>query len=494
MKKYSAVLALLTLILSIFTGIPTKTEAYLPGCASLAGFSIVNGQPCNTYQSSSYNYGTTVFIPGCTGTTNLYSTVTGQSCYGAQTISPVNPSYTRDLSRGTRGEDVRAVQQVLKSSGFLSGVADGIFGRMTEIAVLNFQSYNNINATGIVDAETFVKMGINSNTTLPPVCPLTYVNGIAQYYCNSNNTVSINSVSGPQSLNVNQQGTWTVSASSYAGGYLTYSVDWGDRVAYGILSSPTLSQQTQSTATFTHTYTTAGSFVPKFTVTNASGQNATSTQSIIVSGYGSSYAPTISNLSPSTGTAGTSVTVYGSGFTTSGNTINFGGVTISNLNSYNGTSLTFTVPAMSMQIYCVAYPCIQPTSQSYNVYVSNANGVSSNATTFTYTTNPPYVIYAPKLSYLSPSSGTVGRQVSVYGENSFPNDAVVYFGGYPIVALFTSSNVMSFNIPSSLSNCSGSVCSQSMIPVNPGNYDVYVYSPVYGTSNSLTFSVVYPYR
>ena len=47
--------------------------------------------------------------------------------------------------------------------------------------------------------------------------------------CDTTNSV-ISSVSGLQSLNVNQTGTWKVNASSSNGGTLSYSVDWGDVV------------------------------------------------------------------------------------------------------------------------------------------------------------------------------------------------------------------------------------------------------------------------
>ena len=43
------------------------------------------------------------------------------------------------LFNGSRGEDVRELQQALIDLGFLKGTADGVFGNKTENAVRNFQ-------------------------------------------------------------------------------------------------------------------------------------------------------------------------------------------------------------------------------------------------------------------------------------------------------------------------------------------------------------------
>jgi peptidoglycan hydrolase-like protein with peptidoglycan-binding domain len=57
----------------------------------------------------------------------------------------------------------------------------------------------------------------------------------------SNNDPVISSVSGPQTLNVNQTGTWSVVASDPSGDPLTYSVDWGDTCPVGALCAVLLS-------------------------------------------------------------------------------------------------------------------------------------------------------------------------------------------------------------------------------------------------------------
>ena len=58
-------------------------------------------------------------------------------------------NYTRLLKKGSRGEDVKAVQKALHC------YPDGIFGELTEEAVKYFQSGNSLTADGIVGKDTW---------------------------------------------------------------------------------------------------------------------------------------------------------------------------------------------------------------------------------------------------------------------------------------------------------------------------------------------------
>ena len=58
------------------------------------------------------------------------------------------------LKRGSKGSDVKAVQSRLLDIGFSPGDIDGIFGRRTEIAVINFQKSRKLLADGIVGPKT----------------------------------------------------------------------------------------------------------------------------------------------------------------------------------------------------------------------------------------------------------------------------------------------------------------------------------------------------
>ena len=88
-------------------------------------------------------------------------------------------------------------------------------------------------------------------------------------YNNKTNNPTISGVSGPQLLNINQTGTWTVNATNLNNGNLFYSVDWGDTLytATPQVSQQILSPQNQS-AVFTHSYSYSGNYSPKFTVTS----------------------------------------------------------------------------------------------------------------------------------------------------------------------------------------------------------------------------------
>ena len=54
------------------------------------------------------------------------------------------------VKRGKRGNDVREIQEMLISQGYLDDRADGVFGRKTEQAVLAFQRDHGLDETGIV--------------------------------------------------------------------------------------------------------------------------------------------------------------------------------------------------------------------------------------------------------------------------------------------------------------------------------------------------------
>lgn len=64
------------------------------------------------------------------------------------------------LREGSRGEDVKTVQQKLKRWGYYSGSVDGIYGPATRDAVKYFQRKNGLTADGIVGSKTFAALGM----------------------------------------------------------------------------------------------------------------------------------------------------------------------------------------------------------------------------------------------------------------------------------------------------------------------------------------------
>ena len=61
------------------------------------------------------------------------------------------PGALADLSRGSKGEDVRQLQSKLIDLGFLDDKADGIFGKKTQAAVKALQCYWCVEETGVAD-------------------------------------------------------------------------------------------------------------------------------------------------------------------------------------------------------------------------------------------------------------------------------------------------------------------------------------------------------
>jgi hypothetical protein len=129
----------------------------------------------------------------------------------------------------------------------------------------------------------------------------------------------------------------------------------------------------------------------------------------------SNPAPTVSSISPTSGSTagGTSVTITGTGFL-SGATVTIGGVSATAVNVASQTSITATTPAHS--------------AGSANVVVRNTDGQSGSLTSgFTY--QPPQNP-VPTVSAVSPASGPTagGTSVTITG-TGFLAGATVSVGG-----------------------------------------------------------------
>ena len=62
------------------------------------------------------------------------------------------------LERGDSGDEVRKVQEILKTKGIYTGDADGKYGASTEAAVKKFQQQNGLGADGVVGQKTLDKL------------------------------------------------------------------------------------------------------------------------------------------------------------------------------------------------------------------------------------------------------------------------------------------------------------------------------------------------
>src|SRR3990167_6291518 len=107
--------------------------------------------------------------------------------------------------------------------------------------------------------------------------------------CNTNQnqgTLSISGVSGPTSIAVGQQGTWSITTNAPANTYVSVSVRWGDENTYPYAAA-NASMQVYQQNTFTHTYQQAGTYTITFTVTDSYGRTQTATATVQVTGGGS---------------------------------------------------------------------------------------------------------------------------------------------------------------------------------------------------------------
>lgn len=92
--------------------------------------------------------------------------------------------------------------------------------------------------------------------------------------------LSISGIDAPIALTVGATGTWTVHAATTADN-LHYTAVWGDE---GSTSARMMaaSVSTQTSSTFTHAYGTAGTYQPKFTVSDDAGHSQSVSASVVV--------------------------------------------------------------------------------------------------------------------------------------------------------------------------------------------------------------------
>jgi N-acetylmuramoyl-L-alanine amidase len=83
---------------------------------------------------------------------------------GAEAFDENGIAAVATLRQGSRGEDVKTVQQKLKNWGYYSGAVDGIYGTQTVAAVKAFQKKNKLTADGIVGAKTAAALGMSVAT------------------------------------------------------------------------------------------------------------------------------------------------------------------------------------------------------------------------------------------------------------------------------------------------------------------------------------------
>lgn len=180
--------------------------------------------------------------------------------------------------------------------------------------------------------------------------------------------VKITNIDGPTALAVGTSGTWTVNVNTSATSSLHYSATWGDEGSTAAMRS--LASRIDTSASLTHTYASAGTYHPTFTVSDDNGHTATKSATVTV---GSTTALYLDSVAPTSGAVGTMITVTGTGFA-DGNTVTVGGVQAATTTYNDNGTLTFAIPQLA--------------AGTYNVRVHDGD-TRSNAVSFTVTAATP---------------------------------------------------------------------------------------------------------
>jgi hypothetical protein len=329
--------------------------------AALGSDQVISSMPCNC-----------PMIPaGSTGSCECSGTTPPPAC---------SNEFSYNLGVGTTGSEVTALQQSL-------GVdPTGYYGTLTKAAVTSWQSTHGIAATGYV--------GPLTRTALTTWCGGQGGTTISQ---STNFTATPTSGGAPL--------TTVFSANGLNTG--AYIIDYGDGSNSGSLQTSSCTTTSGCTINTNHTYPYIGTYVAKLSpyvaciyATPIHCDIATkilaSETITVTSSQINTNTPSIMSLSPTQGVAtslaqgGTQVTMTGSGFTPTGNTILFGSlVAASNVSANSsGTQLTFVVPESLAPNCSPNEACPQflvvLSPNTYMVSVQNANG-TSNTTPFTVT-------------------------------------------------------------------------------------------------------------
>src|SRR3989344_6054154 len=212
MNKFKIVLSMFVFIF-ILSGF-NANYASAANCAVGDLFNSMTGKPCASSVSGGGGGG---------GSSGAIISSGGGAGGGSSSSS----STLSTLTIGSRGDAVKALQRALKDEGYYLGKIDGLYGKRTAKSVKEFQDDNDLPLTGIADVYTLDLLNVPIEVIPQTTCPIGLnKDGTTSHVCPTAPVIS--GVSGPQSLKVNETGTWSVSAHDSSGGSLSYYVAWGD--------------------------------------------------------------------------------------------------------------------------------------------------------------------------------------------------------------------------------------------------------------------------
>ncbi len=162
--------------------------------------------------------------------------------------------------------------------------------------------------------------------------------------------LSITGIDGPTSLDEGESGTWTVNVEGSYEGDLRYSVKWGDEGNALMRLFGADDEETQTSASFSHTYRSEGTYTPEFTVTDEDGNTVSKASASVTVGEDGELR--IDSIDPASGEVGSEVTIEGDGFADNA-TVRIGGTAASDVTVVDDSTITFTVPELDARTYNV---------------------------------------------------------------------------------------------------------------------------------------------
>ena len=88
-----------------------------------------------------------------------YWNAAGRTAYIEEYQEVYDFTFTRNMKKGMKGEDIKALQKLLNINGFACGSVDGDFGKRTKSAVLAAQRAHKLTRDGIAGRKTIQALG-----------------------------------------------------------------------------------------------------------------------------------------------------------------------------------------------------------------------------------------------------------------------------------------------------------------------------------------------
>lgn len=319
--------------------------------------------------------------------------------------------FTRNLSVGMSGTDVRALQVFLNSDPRTRIASSGIgspgketnyFGSLTAFAVAKYQELNApliLTPAGLSRGNGFV--GTNTrrlieSAQVSKTTPSTVsTSGTVTPFFPSTPITSTLPIQNPQDVNTMSFGSGMATLKQPLMAYFSaYEISPGDTLTIsggGFLNENTITFDTKYGTPFSlNGYSKNGTTIilpipndaaiGKYTVSMSNTNGKAKYSKRLAIKNRSMPSPTVTSITPTSGTFGTEVTVTGTGFTAEDNEI-LGAISIMDLPSSDGKTLHFKVEPIPEMFAptTTAFDWKKTFTWKMRFGVINANGISSSA-------------------------------------------------------------------------------------------------------------------